>query len=287
MEKTKEEKFHLYKYFNIEGKVKTPNGSISRLSIIRDLLLNKRMFIPSLKVLNDPFEEMVNEEKELKSTEAELDKGVLSFTTHFDNLLMWSHYGNGHTGVVVKFSVKSDEEHKFKKVQYIQATSELRLHERILVKSYHWNYENEYRRSFNKSSEYTSLKNIGLNIEAVIIGSKCSPKNSDHIYEICLAEKIKLGTVKLEKDFSCSLKNGLSDQLELRKNTIMQSIELSVFDDYHDDTDYDYEADLAQAEAQKQYYADLEKQAKESRAYKNLSKKRNNLIKKLEKFKNT
>lgn len=284
MRKSKEEKFYLYKYFNLEGKVKTSNGYITRLSVIRDLLLNKRIFIPSLKVLNDPFEEMVNENKELKNTEAELNKGVLSFTTHYDNLLMWSHYGNSHTGVVVKFSIQKEEEKNFKKVQYVQATSEINLHERILVKSYHWNYENEYRRSFTKSSQHTSLSNIGLKIEGVITGSKCLPKNCKKIYEICLTEKIKLGSVELKKDFSCSLKDGLSEPLKQSIGDIMQFIEQSTFEPYHDIA-YDYGVDEAQDKAQAEYYEDLENQAKASPEYKNLLRKQKSAAKQLAKFK--
>lgn len=284
MRKSKEEKFYLYKYFSLEGKFKTPTGHITRLSGIMDLLLNKRIFIPSLKVLNDPFEEMVNEDKELKSTEAELNKGILSFTTHYDNLLMWSHYGNSHTGVVVKFSIQKEEENNFKKVQYVQATSELNLHERILVKSYHWNYENEYRRSFTKSSQHTSLSSIGLKIEGVITGSKCLPKNFEQIYEICLAEKIKLGSVELKKDFSCSLKNGLSELLKQRRSAIMQSIEFSAFESYHDDV-HDYAVDEAQSRAQAEYYEDLENKAESTSEYKKLLRKQKSAVKKLAKFK--
>ncbi len=86
--------------------------------------------------------------------------GILSLTEVPDDLLMWSHYADGHRGFVIGF----DSNHEFfnapggerdnivglKKVEYSSnrpgvSWLDLSATEAFLIKSSHWEYEREWR----------------------------------------------------------------------------------------------------------------------------------------------
>lgn len=91
-----------------------------------------------------------------------LDKhvGILSLTELPDNLLMWSHYSEGHTGFALGFDAQhpyfnaklseSDELRHVRQVVYRDQRTQAPLTslngiEMFLVKSAHWSYEKEWR----------------------------------------------------------------------------------------------------------------------------------------------
>jgi len=86
--------------------------------------------------------------------------GILSLTTKYDNLLMWSHYANDHRGMVIGFDEKhpffnqttteDDELRHLRKVSYSKKRSNLSLNNLdglagYMVKSLEWEYEQEWR----------------------------------------------------------------------------------------------------------------------------------------------
>jgi hypothetical protein len=81
--------------------------------------------------------------------------GVCSFTTNFDNLLMWAHYTESHKGLCLGFDVTQDPALFITplKVQYASTypiynhlTDSAQLANKVLaVKSDHWVYEEEVR----------------------------------------------------------------------------------------------------------------------------------------------
>lgn len=195
--------FYLYKYFNLWGSFKSGTKTIRRLDVFKEILVRKEIFVPSLSMLNDPFELMVNEQHPV-SIEKQI--GVLSFTSNESNILMWSHYSGSHSGAVIKFKVseQSIQNEIFKKVHYIQKFEELKFfEERTLVKSSNWSHENEYRAIMGYNSKFESLSNLGLTIEGVILGSSCDTKTYNQIKEICFAYDFKHGKMELAADFTC------------------------------------------------------------------------------------
>ncbi len=84
--------------------------------------------------------------------------GILSLSGTNNNMLMWSHYADGHAGFVMEFDYKNSffdqrksKDDKFRhvvKVKY-QDASTYNLHdmnlEDLITKSREWEYENEYR----------------------------------------------------------------------------------------------------------------------------------------------
>jgi len=84
-------------------------------------------------------------------------KGVSCFTNSFDNLLMWSHYGEKHTGFCLEFDSSYEPFNKAKKVKYVDDFPKLNAEEVIIDVNYEpilellhtkanpWKYENEWR----------------------------------------------------------------------------------------------------------------------------------------------
>lgn len=204
-------KFYLYKYFNLDGSVATDKGDESRLNIFKKILLNEKIYVPSLDQLNDPYEKVLTNLTFVKSL-VEMktlanEPGILSFTSNPLNLLMWSHYGMAHTGVVIKFLVEESELKEFGKVIYVQNKDEVFLHNKQLVKSHHWNYENEYRRIFSKNKMKVNLNTLGLSIDGVIFGANCSESNFKNVEKVCIAKDFKFGKIRLTDNFECEIRD--------------------------------------------------------------------------------
>ncbi|MHB1527844.1 MAG: DUF2971 domain-containing protein [Acidiferrobacteraceae bacterium] len=71
-----------------------------------------RLYCPSPKKLNDPFDCMVKMKNGDRSKEADIQErvnrraGILSFATCNDHVPMWSHYANGHRGLCLEFDME-------------------------------------------------------------------------------------------------------------------------------------------------------------------------------------
>jgi hypothetical protein len=141
------------------------------------------------------------------------DLGLICFTTQRDNLLMWSHYADGHKGVVIGF----DSDHPFfqippgfRPVEYSKDQSDERFHwdfslnpgdegydamseTFVVTKSRHWCYEDEKRMLIElKGLKRRKLKNGVLGyfvdipadlIDEVILGYRCQPETEQNLRE--------------------------------------------------------------------------------------------------------
>ena len=125
---------------------------------------------PFLNILNDPKNSSENFSTIIKKS-FDNKFGVLSLTQKPDNLLMWSHYSNSHTGFVIEFDQNSsffnqcinenDTIRKLKFVEYVSERPNITVLDNkaqdeekylytlanlfFLVKSSHWVYEEELR----------------------------------------------------------------------------------------------------------------------------------------------
>ncbi|SAK49004.1 hypothetical protein AWB80_01290 [Caballeronia pedi] len=91
--------------------------------------------------------------------------GVVCFTEHWDNELLWAHYARNHTGFCVGFDETAltswNEVTSHGKVHYavtvpiyhpFKEQADIFAHKAIFHKSFAWTYEAEYRLLFRKSS---------------------------------------------------------------------------------------------------------------------------------------
>ncbi|EEX36512.1 hypothetical protein VIB_002827 [Vibrio metschnikovii CIP 69.14] len=90
-------------------------------------------------------------------------KGVSCFSSDFNNLLMWSHYGAKHTGFCLEFDTSLEPFSKARKVKYVDDFPKLDAEvmvvdcnyepvlELLHTKSAAWRYENEWRCIHNEA----------------------------------------------------------------------------------------------------------------------------------------
>ncbi|MEZ7188538.1 DUF2971 domain-containing protein [Pseudoalteromonas sp. DY56-GL22] len=131
----------------------------------------------------DPSElqELVNKVKDKTIN----DKGVLSLSSCYDDILMWSHYADYHRGAVIGLEVRKDLEFfimpikidyrdTYEVLNYLKDPSKA-LTDTLKVKSTEWSYEKEIRIYKNGSGLYTvnpkAIKEIrfGVNSPDLII----------------------------------------------------------------------------------------------------------------------
>jgi hypothetical protein len=141
--------------------------------------------------------------------------GICSLTTNPDNLLMWSHYSSGHTGICIKYStvkliepgvtpVIVEYTDDYPTFNYIKEWEDkLKLaSESFQKKSPDWAYEEEHR-----LVTLDRLGKIGLKRAAmieIILGARTSKENaeqiekslSNNIYQKPIIKKAKLMKTK-------------------------------------------------------------------------------------------
>ncbi len=204
------------------------------------------------KKLNDPFDLILakfiysdNEQSYYDYlSELQETKEVLCLTTDPFNLLMWSHYGDGHRGYCIEFQpifhILNDKEFPIEyikkrpnitqifkdfydsKERLIQGHNEeaifsYKLSPMFYYKNECWAYEKEHRiisYSKNDKSEGSlhDLMDLGLKITRIICGLNCSKENIKIIKNAC--EKIN------RKNYR-EAKNKLTEYTEKKINEIL------------------------------------------------------------------
>ena len=121
-----------------------------------------------------------------------LSKGVLSLSKVFNNILMWSHYSENHTGIVIGLSMEADLDFFISpiKINYKDSYDPLNYLDNpekstidtLRTKSSQWEYEHEIRIYKNSSKLYKIKENA---INEIYFGIKASEKNIEDIRILC------------------------------------------------------------------------------------------------------
>jgi hypothetical protein len=155
-------------------------------------------------------------EQEMRNTVGNI-YSITSFSHKNNNNLMWSHYTNYHDGICVEYS---DELLKFLKsikgflasgdVKYSKKpyllnafeTNALQVIKVFFNKQSEWKYEKEFRVILKCDNRTEFIKINQSFIKSVFIGSRCNPKISDRVIEICKKTDIKIyHAITLGKDY--------------------------------------------------------------------------------------
>lgn len=138
--------------------------------------------------------------------------GIISFSTNWNNVLMWSHYASNHTGYCIGLDEqKLRETHKIEfggKVIYPESNTFPSVHplmdekesffKKFFTKSIDWKYEEEYRilniipPEKSGNSNIRKFKYDSSFISDITLGLKISDKASSEIIEICKKYNIKV-----------------------------------------------------------------------------------------------
>ena len=168
-----------------------------------DLLLKQRIYCPKPSQLNDPLEGFIGvthpEDPNAQTFEDkfkhhasywltaydELDRyRICSFSGSPDNPLMWSYYGNGHSGICLQLDV-TEFENEITPVEYVEDLSiidQSSVRSLLRYKLVHWKHEEEFRLVFGPDPQ---AKYIKANIKSVIIGSNLKDEYLLQFFELC------------------------------------------------------------------------------------------------------
>lgn len=125
--------------------------------------------------------------------------GVLSLSAVQDNVLMWSHYAAGHSGICLRFDVSAAIEFfgiaqkviyasEYPKVELLSASPEDKVKALLMTKANEWSYENEWR-IFNHHSGPEKKKFSEPALIGVIFGARISSQDRDFAIECIRARK--------------------------------------------------------------------------------------------------
>ncbi|MGE6397014.1 DUF2971 domain-containing protein [Chryseobacterium scophthalmum] len=160
-----------------------------------DIIINNRLYAAKYDDLNDPMEGhylykdgILDENMRNKIYDNKQMLRLCSLAKKSDNLLMWSHYSNGHKGVAigvrideVEFEVKDIE--YLPNLRYFENTNFLDAVTILSSKINLWEYEQEVRAFTRDGTNF-----INVIIEEIHIGSKMSHQDYSLIKK--LIEKI-------------------------------------------------------------------------------------------------
>lgn len=182
-------------------------------------LYNNTIYLTSMNCQNDPFEfslnvklsedERFNELNDILINHNQQLKNQLAikcFTEKYDNLLMWAHYANSHSGYCIEYSML-DMFNKFNELIIpVNYCSKLPICNenydilqsiyRATTKSKDWEYEQEWRifAYCKDESEHTVTT---PKPKAIYTGCNVKQKQFDEALELC--ENLKISLYKMKK----------------------------------------------------------------------------------------
>lgn len=129
-----------------------------------------------------------------RSLQNEVDNlGILSLSATDKNILLWSHYGAGHTGLCLRFSRKKPQAFIMRALQ-VKYSSEYpvvhlfspgdweRIEALLLTKASNWRYEEEWRIIDEKKGPGEQRFPEDL-LTGVILGARMPQKDRDEVLE--------------------------------------------------------------------------------------------------------
>lgn len=186
-------------------KYKSINGQIEYLL---DILYNKKIYLPTIKELNDPMEGVGKlyfsyagsgyyaGTSRLPSIYEETlsEYRILSLSEDNDNWVMWSHYADCFKGICLEFS-NSGALSNIEKVNYIDEYEEIfcesdeDIRATLRNKTKDWAYENEWRLIVKSDQNFLKLEKNDL--LCLIVGEKVPTNTRRCLKEICDANSIE------------------------------------------------------------------------------------------------
>lgn len=155
-----------------------------------DIFLNQRLYAASFRNLNDNYEGQFfyNGYSELKSIKLNPKKeehiSICSFSESYENQLMWSHYADGHRGIVIGFQI-DDSKYTIEKICYNGLARFENLPQKFndvkkvfSNKLNDYKYEEEYRIITEKQDF------ININIKEVIFGAETPEEDKSIISKL-------------------------------------------------------------------------------------------------------
>lgn len=183
--------------------------TLNNIEYVVDIFRNQRLYCSTVDELNDPFEGMYlrtppkgvlqkkyyDFSKYIGPTLSRISdpfdsttcKRICSLSSNPTDVRMWSHYADGHKGILIEVEIDETEQtlHKVDYFDQLKTTNHtiltpLNLTNILTRKSFHWESEKEYR--IITESRYFDVTN---RISAVWLGLRTPPLLQDLIRSLC------------------------------------------------------------------------------------------------------
>lgn len=176
----------------------------------KDVFENNRLHLAHFTDLNDPMEAVFNASqltceniRQIRALKPNIVIGC--FSKCYSDVLMWSHYADGHKGCCVEFEIPSMEDDRIIPVSY-QPTingpegNELldQCYDILSSKLKPWEYEQEHRYLRCISNDVLESQYVEINITKVYLGTKLPPKSYDYYEKLILKIKPDLDIQQIQ-----------------------------------------------------------------------------------------
>jgi len=193
--------------------------SLTNFEFVLDIILKRRLHCSTYDSLNDPFEGLFvsllgGQRRVYKSVESLFLSSVnkiriCSLSSSLSDVRLWSHYADGHKGVVfeIDFSGLESRIHPVKYCEKLPSFfdrtgttfltrlfSNVNPHDVLSCKTKHWEYEAEYR--IFHESEYIDISNRE---KAVYLGNRITDNHRYYLTEI-IPDEIPIFMTKINKE---------------------------------------------------------------------------------------
>jgi len=202
------------------------------------LIIEKKIWCPKAKTLNDPFEFYFHltdtniagipiKEHSLKTAQDEIKElGIICLSEIKNDILMWSHYANGHTGFCIEFERHENNDlgqyDHCLPVTYdtieVPSFDSLSIQERVstakivTTKAPSWSYEKEWRLIIEHTSS-NNLLPIPAKITSVIFGCKMTDAKRRIIANILRDDISYFETIQMKDKFGLDIKQILRESI--------------------------------------------------------------------------
>jgi hypothetical protein len=172
------------------------NANIAKMTLMPTTSRSQRRAILSLSP-STAKERMIDDAKALVTNQCQnfnKTTGVTCFSEHYDNILMWSHYGEQHRGFCLAFDTSYEPLTKLRRVHYSDTIPSIDMMDFMIddnfeplfklfcTKSIHWKYEGEWRSFHCKAGTVFPYKAQAL--KAIYFGARMTEENIDKICRI-------------------------------------------------------------------------------------------------------
>jgi hypothetical protein len=145
--------------------------------------------------------------------------GILSLSETFDNPLMWAHYATNHMGYVIaldglhpflnsgtkEFTTGQLSKVKYSKIRPEGALENLTVEALYFTKSYHWEYENEWRiiKNIKDANIKVADGDVCLFsvppecIKVIYLGASCLTETEEKILQYVEKHKLDVEVIKM------------------------------------------------------------------------------------------
>lgn len=210
-------------------------------------LKEKRLKLSTIDELNDPFDlcpldttdPAISKAAEALTSHFRETMAILCFSQNWDNLLLWSHYGDSHKGICLGFDISEGEpgNNYDTDVLYQPNLLQIRCPEDVnldlanrLPRTKHesWSYEQEVR-MFVGLSDPPDANRLNwlefgpdLVLKEVIIGARCSPTDSKNVEESVkpYGDAVKCWWAGMRRDAFLLIKEDHPPRLQSKGKTV-------------------------------------------------------------------